>query len=159
MGNINNVVGFGKIIFIPTHESIPSLPEMSLLLFKEEERGEIFPYRAVCIDLEMDACGNSQQEAWNNLRDSLTMYIDMEKKAADGSITKAAKIITQAAFDDSNQKKAYIAVYRQAKREYTMQNLESGNTLNPIQERKDRLKKLEAGNEPIQSIINDLGAA
>jgi hypothetical protein len=138
-------------------ESIPTLPEMNLLFFTDE--GKISPWRAVCIDLEIDACGDSMNRAWENLKAALTAYIEMEKKAADNSIITAAKKITEAAFDESEQKRRYINIYRQAKKEYTMQKIESGKTPDPIKEEKKRLKKLEAERESIRSVITELSAA
>jgi hypothetical protein len=45
---------FGKIIFIPLHKhksTLPPLPDMSLLFFNNKE-DTMFPWRAVCIELE-----------------------------------------------------------------------------------------------------------
>jgi hypothetical protein len=36
MFDINSVIAFGKIFFIPTAESIPPLPEMNLLFWKKK---------------------------------------------------------------------------------------------------------------------------
>jgi hypothetical protein len=153
------VEAFGKIVFVPKDDSIPPLPAMSLLFLNEKERGEMFPYRAVCIDLEIDACGNSMTDAWDNLKKSLTMYIDAEKTAASGSIIDAAKKITRDAFADSSQKKNYIDIYRQAKFTYTMKNIESGRLVNPIQEERARLKKLSAEKDFIRFVVDELKAA
>ena len=153
------VVAFGKIIFIPTKESVPPLPIMSLLFLKEEGQGDILSWRAACIDLEIDACGNSQKEAWNNLKNSLTMYIDMEITNAKGSIIEAAKKITKAAFDESEQKKKYFKLYRDAKMEFTINSLESQQLYDPIAREKQQLEKIEAEQEPIRSIVNELKAA
>ena len=124
---------FWTLIFIPKEKSIPPLPDMSLLFFREEERGFFFPYRAVCIDLEIDACGNSEEEAWNNLRNSLLLYIRMEKNAFGGSIAEAAKNIKQIAFSNSEQKEIYMSIYNQAKLEYK-RSLDNGKILDQIQE-------------------------
>jgi hypothetical protein len=107
----------------------------------------------------MDACGNSIQEAWANLKDSLTMYITMEKEVAGNSTIATAKIITQAAFADSEQKKRYIAIYRETKLAYTLYNLESGKHIDPIQEERLQLERLVAEGESICSIINELKVA
>jgi len=145
--NIEAVAAFGKIIFIPTKESIPPLPEMNLLFLKEDG---IYPWRSACIDLEIDAVGNSMDEAWDNLKDALTMYIDMEKKASNNSLIDTARRITQTAFTSSAQKSEYIALYRQAKLMYTINTIESGKLSNPIEEEKLRIEKLEAIEEPIR---------
>ena len=149
------VAALGKIIFIPTRESVPPLPEMSLLFLKENERGEVFPWRAACIDLEMDACGDSMNGAWESLKTSLTMYIEMEKEAADGSIIEAAKIITKAAYHESDQKKEYFSCYRKAKMEYLIRNIESDAASVPIMD-KQQLVKVEVEQEPIPSNFGEL---
>jgi len=153
---IESVVAFGKIIFIPTQESIPPLPEMNLLFLKEDS---IYPWRSACIDLEIDAVGNSMDEAWDNLKDALTMYIDMERKAANNSIIETARRITQIAFTPSLQKSDYISLYRQAKLMYTMKSIESGKLFNPIEEEKLQIAKLEAIEEPIRRTTHILDKA
>jgi hypothetical protein len=153
----SQVAAFGKIIFVPKYESVPPLPDMSLLFFTGE--GNLSPWRAVCIDLEIDACGDSMDQAWRNLTVALVLYIEMEKKAAGDSIIDAAKNIIEAAFDESEQKRRYIDIYRQAKKNYTMQKIESGKIFDPIKEEKERLKKLAAGHESIRSVVTELPAA
>lgn len=159
-----NVAELGKIIFIPANKFVPPLPEMSLLFLKDVDRGDIYPWRAVCIDLEMDACGNSMFRAWENLKKSLLLYIEMEEKEAGGSIVKAAKIITQAAFSETEQKRKYFALYRQAKSEYFIQRIES-NLKSIAAEKKQRAKKkmekqqylkLEVKQEPLPSKFDKL---
>jgi hypothetical protein len=158
MVKIESVVAFGKIIYIPTEESVPPLPNMNLLFFKEDERNDIFPWRAVCIDLEIDAAGDSMDEAWNNLKDALTIYIDMEKKAV-GDIIGAAKRIIDTVFTESTQKTKYMGLYLQVKRLYTMSAIESGNTIDPIQNEKQKLEKLESENDSIRHTANVLRKA
>jgi predicted RNase H-like HicB family nuclease len=153
----SQIAAFGKIVFVPKRESVPPLPDMNLLFFNEE--GTIFPWRAVCIDLEIDAYGNTMDQAWENLKEALTAYIAMEKKAAGDSMIAAAKSIIEAAFDENEQKHRYVDIYRKAKKEYTMKKIESGKAFDPIKEEKARLKKLEAGREPIRSVVKELPAA
>jgi len=154
------ITAFGKIVFIPTNEeSLPPLPEMNLLLFKDEGRGENFPWRAACIDLELDASGNSIDEAWESLKGTIKMYIEMEKKASGGSIIEVAKNIISTAFTPSNQKAELMELYRKAQLDYTMDTIVSGKIKNPITEEKQRLEKLEKERDAIISIINELKAA
>jgi hypothetical protein len=151
------IAAFGEIIFIPMRESVPSLPNMKLLFFNEKET--IISWRAVCIDLEIDACGDSKEQAWENLKDALSIYIAMERKAAGGSIVATARNIIETVFDDSKQKRGYIDLYRQAEKEYSMRKVESKEIPDPIKEEKERLKKLEAGHESIRFVVTDLRAA
>jgi hypothetical protein len=148
--DIKSIVAFGKIVFIPTEESVPPLPDMKLLFLNENDRGDVFPWRAACIDLEIDAVGNSMDEAWGNLKNALTMYINMEKKAVGNSIIEVAKRIINTAFAPSSQKEEYVDIYRQAKLLYTINVIEAGKIFNPIEEEKLRLKELEAEKEPIR---------
>ena len=157
--NSEIVAAFGKIIFVPTKESVLPLPIMSLLFLKDEEKGNILSWRAACIDLEIDACGNSQSDAWENLKASLTMYINMEISSAGNSIIEAAKKITKAAFCESEQKRHYFKLYRDAKMEFTINFLESEQLYDPIAREKQQLEKIESEQEPIRSIVNELKAA
>jgi len=151
---LKSIADFGKIFFIPTHESVPPLPDMDLLFFYDkEEHGEIFPCRAVCIDLEIDAVGNTIEEAWDGLKNALTMYIDMERKKANDSIIETAKRIIKTAFTLTEQKMVYINLYKQAELDYTMGIINSGGRgkgYDPIKDKKDMLKKLTAIKEPIR---------
>jgi len=160
---IESVVNLGKILFVPVQKTTPFLPAMSILFLKEEERGDIFPWRAVCIDLEIDACGDSVDEAWESLKESLALYINMEKEAAGGSIVEAAKTITKAALSESKQKREYFALYRQAKMEYFIRNIESDTNPVHVMKRPQGRKKAEKGRvvieveqEPVQSNFVEL---
>jgi len=155
----DSVAAFGKIIFIPVNENVPPLPLMNLLFFNDKERGDIYPWRAVCIDLELDAYGNTMDEAWNNLKDSLNMYIAMKKKASEGSITETAKRIIQEAYSDNQQKQQYIRIYREVKREYTMKNLDVNSLIDPVSTEKRIVEAAKTKNEPICRVIDELVAA
>jgi len=152
--NSASVAAFGKVIFIPINEDVPPLPNMNLLFLNDKERGDIYPWRAACIDLELDAAGDTMDDAWNNLKEALTMYIAMQKKAANDSITEAAKIIVREAFTDTAQKQEYLKLYRQVKLNYTMKNLETAAFTDPLLEEKHKIEKLEAEKEPIRRDIN-----
>jgi len=146
MSLIKSVVAFGKIYYIPKDESIPMLPEMSLLFLKDDDQDTIFPWRAACIDLEMDACGSSIKDAAKNLKKTLSTYIKMEYKAANGSIMEAAKIITKAAFSKSKQKQEYFNLYRQAKEKYILQTNEEkiSDIVKKEKQREEKLVEQEA---------------
>jgi hypothetical protein len=155
---IDSVIAFGKISFTPKDESVPLLPEMSLLFLKEEDQDAIFPWRAVCIDLAMDACGNSIKEAAKNLSKSLFMYIEMETKAAGGSVAEAAKIITRAAFSKSKQKKEYFALYRKAEEEYIIKTIDEkiSAMVEAGEQRQEKLKSKKGVVESSFNRINDV---
>jgi len=146
---IDSVVAFGKIYFVPGDESVPLLPEMSLLFLEKKEQDSLFPWRAVCIDLMMDACGSTIDGAAKNLKKSLSMYIDMEKKAAGGSIAEAAKIITREAFSKGKHKKEYFDLYRKAKEKYIIQTIEE-----KISDMAEENEKLRSKKEAIASAFS-----
>jgi hypothetical protein len=152
------VFAYGRIFYIPIRKSNPPLPEMSLLFLKKDEQGDVFTWRATCIDLEIDASGNTRDEAWENLKKSLTLHIDMEIGAADGSVIEAAKKITRTAFEYSSQKEFYFGLYRQAKLEYTMKAIEKGK-LDLLEREKQRLERMEMEDEPIMSFVEELAEA
>jgi hypothetical protein len=153
----SRITAFGEIIFIPKDKTVPPLPDMSLLFFYED--GTPFPWRAVCIDLEIDACGVSMDHAWKNLQHALLTYIATEKTVADNSLVGTARNIIEVAFNESEQKRQYINIYREAKKYYTMRKIEDGQTPDPIKEEKKRLKILTSGNDLIRYIITELTAA
>jgi hypothetical protein len=156
--NTMPVVAFGKIVFMPTHESVPPLPDMNLLFFNDT-RETHYPWQAVCLDLELDAAGDSMDNAWDNLKEALTLYIAMHRKAAGGDIKAAAKNIIKEAFADSEQKQRLVRLYREVKLEYTMNRIDSENGLDPLEAERRRLATLEAGDDPIRRIVNELRAA
>jgi hypothetical protein len=157
--DLASVAAFGKIIFVPINDNIPPLPLMNLLFFNDKERGEVFPWRAVCIDLELDACGDTMDDAWDSLKESLSMYIAMQKKASKGSVTETAKHIIQEAFSDNAQKQQYIKIYREAKLEYTMKNLEENPLIDPVSIEKRIVAIAEKEQEPICRVIDEIKAA
>jgi hypothetical protein len=151
-----HISAFGEIIFIPKDKTVPSLPDMRLLFFYE---AGAFQWRAVCIDLEIDACGLSMDHAWKNLQRALLTYIAAEKEASDNSLACAARNIIEEAFNENEQKRQYINIYRQVLKDYTMREIESGNIHDPIEEGEKRLETLKSSGESIQSIIIELPAA
>jgi hypothetical protein len=147
------VVAYGKVVFIPVHKPIPPLPDMNLIFFHDEDQKPLLSYRALCIDLEIDACGSSIEDSWKNLKTVLGIYIDTEVETA-GSIKDAAKNIINIVFGDSEQKKAYFDIYLKTKYEETLRKIEEDQIIDPISEEKVRLEELQAQNESIRSIVN-----
>jgi hypothetical protein len=154
-----SVTAFGKIIFIPVNQNIPNLPLMNLLFFNDKERGDYYPWRAVCIDLEIDACGETMDDAWNRLKDSLNLHIAMWKRAVEGSITKTAKQIIQEAYSDTIQKQEYFRIYREVKLGYTMKNLEENTFIDPFSIEKRIIETANTEQESICRVIDELKAA
>jgi hypothetical protein len=89
-------------------------------------------------------------EAWESLKDSLTMYINIEKETVNGSIIDTAERIINTAFTTTKQKNDYMNLYRQAKLKYTMEIIKAEKMGNPIEEEKRRLAELEILKKPIR---------
>jgi len=157
--DLASVAAFGKIVFIPVNDSVPPLPLMNLLFFNDKERGEVYPWRAVCIDLELDACGDTMDDAWDSLKNSLNMYIAMQKKASGDLLTETAKRIIQEAYSDSVQKQQYFKIYREVKLEYTMKSLERNPLTDLVSTEKRIVEAANTKQESICRVIEELKAA
>ena len=81
-----SVVDFGKIIYVQKNHAIPGLPDMNLIVFEKEGK-----YQAICIDIEIDAVGDTLKDACENLRKSLLAYIVQMVSNYDGNLKTAGK--------------------------------------------------------------------
>jgi hypothetical protein len=155
-----NITAFGNIIFLPFNDKlIPPLPEMSLLISKDKDSEDSCHYQAICVDLELDAIGDSMDKALDGLKNAIKAYIKMEIDISNGSIVEATKNLITTAFSTGNQKSKLIELYQKARFDYAMDIIDSGKIKNPITEEKQRLEKLEKERDAIVSIINELKAA
>jgi len=152
MAQSDSVYAIGNIVFIPKNESTPPLPEMRLLFLKEEQSENIYPWRAICIELEIDAVGNTMKDAAKNLDISIAMYLSMEKKTANGSVIETAKNITRVVFSKSKQKREYNKLYEQAIERYLIQVIEEKKQNIISREREAIFKSYE--NEIKKMLIN-----
>ncbi|MCL2792451.1 MAG: hypothetical protein FWD87_05100 [Spirochaetaceae bacterium] len=109
------VVDFGKVIFVKKNHSIPALHDMNLIVLKN---GDI--YQAICIDIEIDAVGNTIQDCCNNLKQTLLCYIaDMVHNYND-NITEAIKDIINVAYASGDLKSQLFSKYLEAKHQYLL---------------------------------------
>jgi hypothetical protein len=131
------IEAFGKIIFIPTRPEVPRLPDMKLLVRKEED--SIVPYRALCIDLEMDAAGRTIDDACNNLKESIQLYLRSEIEAW-GSLPAAARHIIDTAYEETAGKAGDFREYRRIKYQYIQTQLRENKPVDPILEEMEMLK-------------------
>lgn len=113
------VVDSGKFIFMPKNESLPMLPEMNVLIFKHSDNNEMYTHSAVCIELEIDACGNSAEEACQELEKVIDMYLESQAQQSE-SIEAFAKSIIEIAFSKSRQKEALFELYRKVKQKHLL---------------------------------------
>jgi hypothetical protein len=131
---------FGKIIFIPTSREVPPIPEMKLLVGKGSE--DFMPYRALCIDLEMDACGDSVKTACDNLKKSIDLFLFSEIETW-GSVQVAAQHITDTAYEETARKSEDFREYRRMKYAHIQNLIRKNISVGFIQEEIDTLRSFE----------------
>jgi hypothetical protein len=107
-------VGFGKVIFFS-----PGLPDMNLIVFRKK-----YGYQIICIDIYVDATGESLQAARKNFSLALNTHIKQTFEAHNGNEKAAIKDIVQVAYDKGDIKSLYFDKYRQAKHKYLAEMIE-----------------------------------
>jgi hypothetical protein len=116
------IADFGKIVFAPKNHTMPWLPDMNLIVLKNDEG-----YQAVCIDIEVDAVGKTLKDACNNLRKTLITYVGMMIDNYEGDIKAAVKDIVEMAYSQGEQKKWFFDLYLQAKHQYMIEKISKEN--------------------------------
>ena len=118
----STISNFGKVIFVPSNHTIPSLPDMKLLIFKKENT-----YQAICIDLELDAIGSSLEDSWNNLKQTLMCYISDMLDTHNGNLKDAVKYILDVVYSKGEIKTLLFNKYLEAKHLYILDNIARKN--------------------------------
>jgi predicted RNase H-like HicB family nuclease len=115
MLNVANagMAGFGKIFFVAKNHTTPALPDMNLIVL--EDSGT---FQAICIDVEIDALGNSLKDACKNLKRALQVYTTQMVENYGGNIKAAAEDIINVAFSEGELKSQLFTKYLQAKHQY-----------------------------------------
>jgi len=108
-----NVADFGKIIYVPKNHTMPGLPDMNLIVFEKEG-----VYQAICIDIEIDAVGDTLKNACENLKKSLLAYIEQMVSNYDGNQKAAVGDIIDTAFSQGEFKQQLFNQYLQSKHRY-----------------------------------------
>ena len=121
LGSVD-VADFGKIVFVPKNHTIPGLPDMNLIVLKKESI-----YQAVCIDIEIDAVGDTLKDACEKLRKSLLAYIGHMVNNYDGNLKAAVGDIINTAFSQGDLKQQLFAQYLQAKHQYLVEKIAREN--------------------------------
>ena len=116
------VVDFGKVVFAPRNHTVPSLPDMNLIVFYSDN-----VYQAVCIDIEIDAVGNTLKEACNNLRQAIMTYTKQMIYNYSGNTKAAIEDIVKVSFCQGDLKTVLFNRYLHAKRDYILNKLASRN--------------------------------
>lgn len=117
-----NVADFGKIIFVSKNHRIPALPDMNLIVLKNED-----VYQAICIDIEIDAVGDTLKDACENLRKALLVYIKEMVRNYNGDLKSVVGEIINTAFSQGNLKQQLFNQYIQAKHQYLVEKIAKEN--------------------------------
>ena len=116
------VVDFGKVIFVQKNHTVPSLPDMNLIMLKDNNT-----YQAICIDVEIDATGDTFKEACINLKGALLAYIGQIVANYNGNIKVAVEEIVNTAFSTGTMKSSLFERYKDAKRQYILKKIAKEN--------------------------------
>jgi hypothetical protein len=114
-----DVEAFGKLVYTPKDDTYPMLPDLDVLVFKHPEDNGVYSYTAVCIQLELDACGDSLDEVKEELRQAIKLYFNAQARSC-SSLEEFAQNIIDTIFCPSEQKDELFRVYQEAKRNYLM---------------------------------------
>ena len=115
----DTVEAFGKLVYTPKDETYPMFPDLNVLIFKNAEDNGVYTYTAVCIQLELDACGDSVEEVKEELRQVITLYFNAQARTCN-SLEEFAQKTIDTIFSSSKQKEELFNTYREAKRNYLM---------------------------------------
>jgi len=127
---VDSIVAFGKIPFTPKEETSPMLPDLNVLIFKEPEDNGVYNYTAVCIQLELDACGDSIEEVKHELMQVIGLYFNAQARTCSSLDEFVQKIIGNI-FDLSEQKEELFNVYREVERNYLMSRAQKNKVQMP----------------------------
>ena len=108
------VEAFGKLIYKPKEETYPMLPDLNVLILKHPEDNGVYTYTAVCIQLELDTCGDSIEEVKEELKQVIGLYFNAQAKSCNSFEEFAQKII-DTVFSKSVQKEELFNTYRESK--------------------------------------------
>jgi len=114
----DRVVDFGKIVFVPKNHTIPGLPDMNLIILQKDD-----VYQAICIDIEVDAVGDTLKNACINLRKALIAYIGQMVSNYEGNIKNAIEDIVNTAFAPGNLKAQLFHHYLETKHQYLLKKI------------------------------------
>jgi len=91
---------------------------MNLLVLKNEAS-----FQAICVDIEIDAVGDTVKNACNNLKQTLYIYIMQMVNNYDGNVEAAAKDIINASFSQGEIKSQLFAKYLETKHRHLLERL------------------------------------
>jgi len=125
-----NVADFGKVIFIPRNHTVPALPDMNLLVLKNDDN-----FQAVCIDIEIDAVGETVKDACGNLKQAILAYTSQMVYNHDGNVEAAAKDIINTVYGHGVMKSRLFTHYLATKHQYLLGKIAKKQRINSRRER------------------------
>ena len=124
------VVAFGKLVYTPEDGTYPMFPDLNIIVFKEPRENPIYKYVAVCIQLELDVCGQSVEEAKENLKKAIELHFNAYAKYS-GSIEEFAQNILNTIYEVSEEKEKLFSIYREAKRDFLIRQAQKNAVQTP----------------------------
>lgn len=118
----DKVVDFGKIVFVPRNHTIPGLPDMNLIILQKDN-----VYQAICIDIEVDAVGDTLRDSCINLKKALIAYIGQMVSNYEGNIKNAIEDIVNTAFTSGDLKTKLFQHYLETKHQYLLRKIAKEN--------------------------------
>lgn len=110
------VEAFGSFTCKLLKEAYPTLLEFNVLVYKHPDNG-IFTHTAVCIQLEIDACGDSVESAVQELYSVINMYVNTLSIHCN-SMEEWVQNVIDTVYSNSEQKNRLFIEYNEAKRDY-----------------------------------------
>ena len=131
--NSSVVVAFGKLLYTPKEETYPMLPDLNVLILKHPGDNGVYLYTAVCIQLELDACGDSVEEVKMELKNVIELYFNAQARSCN-SWKEFAQRIIDTIYDHSEQKDKLFEEYREAKRKFLISRAQASKAIMPRME-------------------------
>jgi hypothetical protein len=121
---VASVAAFGKVSFVSKNHTLPALPDMNLLVLKNEDT-----FQAVCIDVEIDTIGSTVKNACDNLKQTLRMYVTQMVANYDGNVEAAVKDIINTSFGKGDVKSQLFNKYLETKQRYLLGRIAQRRTV------------------------------
>ena len=102
-----------------TLDSIAGLlfSDLNVIVFRHLKNNGVYTHTAVCIQFELDACGNSFDEAVEGLKRAIGIYFNAMAEEYESSEEFAQNVI-RTAYSQSKQKDELFSIYKEAEGNY-----------------------------------------
>jgi len=113
------VEAFGRLACVPNSETFPTFPDLNVLIFRTCDDNGVYTHTAVCIQLDLDVCGDSVDDVTEKIQNVAGLYFDAQARAC-SSTEDFVRNITDTVFSQSEERNELFGIYREAKRDYLM---------------------------------------